>query len=580
MNSQQIQPELFQRLLPVVQRVRLRRVFLTIAIVLMFGAIFGLGVMELVRNGQVVNGLPIWGSFLAVFVVLAIAGGIIAATTVDTKLVVEHLEKRYPELDAALLTALEQEPDPKKMSFLQREVIRTAIYHSYQNRWSTTIPAWHWLGAPVVAFVALGSLALSTILIARTKPVSVPTNEVSFESTLVKTKLDFELLQVEPGNADIEKGNAQLVVATFSGDTPATAELVVTQGEEEFRLPMNKSLDDPVFGARINRVDQDTLYRVEFGDSYSETYKLRVFEYPAMVSNEAKVEYPPYTSKPLKTYTNVRRLSAVTGSTAELTLQLNQAVEEAKLIPKEGEPLWLQPVPGDPTRQIISIPFRNVGSTRYELQLQNSVGRKNKENSRLVVNVQANKLPKIRLVKPSRDTQVSAVEELDLKAKIYDDFGIQRVGFSYSVGDLEKEVELGSDLPQSQKEVEALLDMEALAVEPRQMVSYYFWVEDQIENKKTRRVSSDLFFAEVRPFDEIYRQSQGAGNSQNQQRSQSSQQNNDARGTQQALKLQKDIVNAAWNTLRRERRKRQPICPIRSRCFTHCRLATSGHPVD
>ena len=51
-----------------------------------------------------------------------------------------------------------------------------------------------------------------------------------------------------------------------------------------------------------------------------------------------------------------------------------------------------------------------------------------------------------------------------------------------------------------------LLELESLKVEPDQLVSYFFWAEDVGPDGETRRVESDMFFAEVRPFEEIFRE--------------------------------------------------------------------------
>ncbi len=51
-----------------------------------------------------------------------------------------------------------------------------------------------------------------------------------------------------------------------------------------------------------------------------------------------------------------------------------------------------------------------------------------------------------------------------------------------------------------------MLDFEAMKAVPDQLVSYFFWAEDIGPDGKVRRASSDMFFAEVRPFDQIFRQ--------------------------------------------------------------------------
>ena len=78
-------------------------------------------------------------------------------------------------------------------------------------------------------------------------------------------------------------------------------------------------------------------------------------------------------------------------------------------------------------------------------------------------------------------------------------------------------------------------------------MTYYFWAEDYAPDGTVRRTQSDLFFAEVRPFDEIFRErspQESASESQQSQQSQNGQQ------AEELANLQKEIINATWRLLR------------------------------
>jgi hypothetical protein len=87
--------------------------------------------------------------------------------------------------------------------------------------------------------------------------------------------------------------------------------------------------------------------------------------------------------------------------------------------------------------------------------------------------------------------------------------------------------------------------MEKLGVDVDQVVAYFAWADDYGPDGEVRRTFSDMFFAEVRPFDEIFRadqsgESESGGQNQNQ-------------GGNQATKLaelQKEIVVATWKLQR------------------------------
>ena len=68
---------------------------------------------------------------------------------------------------------------------------------------------------------------------------------------------------------------------------------------------------------------------------------------------------------------------------------------------------------------------------------------------------------------------------------------------------------LGHDSKPDEKLVmQHMLKFEELSVTTDQLVSWYLWADDVGPDGKTRRTASDMFFAEVRPFEEIMREGQ------------------------------------------------------------------------
>ena len=108
------------------------------------------------------------------------------------------------------------------------------------------------------------------------------------------------------------------------------------------------------------------------------------------------------------------------------------------------------------------------------------------------------------------DRQVSPLEEITFTAEIEDDFGLLRHGLSYNLdGGAVEEFELGEVADGQLKSLAShLLALEEMKVEAGQLVSWFFWAEDTGPDGQPRRSFSDMFFAEVRPFEEIFRQGQ------------------------------------------------------------------------
>src|SRR5690606_14455903 len=88
---------------------------------------------------------------------------------------------------------------------------------------------------------------------------------------------------VEPGNTEIERGTSLLVVAKFGRSVPAEAMLAVRLAQPTGEEPsdslraMTRSLDDPQFVGRVDRVMGDLVYHVEYASRKTDEYRIRVF---------------------------------------------------------------------------------------------------------------------------------------------------------------------------------------------------------------------------------------------------------------------------------------------------------------
>ena len=168
-----------------------------------------------------------------------------------------------------------------------------------------------------------------------------------------------------------------------------------------------------------------------------------------------------------------------------------------------------------------------------------------------------NAAPALKFDAPAGDIEVSAIEEMRLQGVVRDDFGLADAGIGYQLaGEEPQYVSLADDgLSTNKLAVAHVLRMEDLGVEVGQVVSYFLWADDRDRDGKLRRGFSDLFFATVRPFEEIFRQNRSATEGMRQQQQQG--EGGEEGGEQQQsianlLDSQKDIISATWNIKRRK----------------------------
>ncbi len=552
-----IDSALNHRLMPITRRFQLRRLFLTLAVIWSVATCVGLLFWWLKIEG-------VYYSPLVVPVLLATK---LLATVIGLAFVLrsngesEHertalqIERRFPDLDASLVTAVEQHPRTVhgSLGFLQQEVVRKAVYHGYQNSWAKVIPQWQMLALPMLAAVGLMAFGV-TVLGNFLSPF--PGNS-SYGSAAAAGEWvandQFGEFVVEPGNIEVERFSSLMVLAKFGAQQlPTDAQLVMADEQGETKTQsMNKSLGDPVFGARIGSVKGPLTYWIRCNGEDTEPFQVTVFEFPKLVRADAQLEFPQYTQKESKLVQDVRRISGVSGTRVTWIFTLNKPIESGRLIAKDGQQVSLLPSSDDPNQYLAEMTLQR--SQRFQLELVDADERENRSPPTLSVQVTGNEPPEIKQLSPAADVEVSPVEELTLTATFWDDFGLLKTGVTYAmVGEEEQEITLGTDIAGKQREqADFILSFEELNAQPNQLLTFYFWAEDQDASGQVRRTLGDIHLVTVRDFESIFRQGQQNPSGQGNQGGQGGQ--GDQGGPQMELaELQRNIVYAIWNLARRE----------------------------
>ena len=546
-------PRLLKALSPIATRYRHRRLVLVLTSCwLVLGTLLALFYFR----------PPTWSPSPLVMVLVTglVAALLLAASCIltaralrDPRFIVGHLENAFPELDALLLTAVDQTTDRSSgtFTFLQLRVIHRALEHARGNRWRNIVPSSQlWMGHALHAMALVGLFGFASLWLTQ-PPASAPATGpgIVLEQGELLEGLEFEVI---PGNTEIEKDSSLLITARFTSQVPADVVLVVSDQEGNQRqLPMMRSLDDPVFGVHLSRIGGPLDYHLEIGSRLSEDYHVAIFEFPELQQADAIIDFPDYTGMETRTVEDTRRVTAVEGTSLTWSCQLNKPVSQAWLETESGEKLALEL--SDPARRIYTIHSTLTSSERYRLHLLDDQDRPNQEPPELVVNTLANEPPTLKLTSAG-DRRVSALEEMDIGANASDDFGLEEFGVSYSIGgEKPVEVKLGTSIAGNIEQViDYLIDFESLEAEPDQLLSFHFWVVDFAADGNLRRTFSDMMFAEVRPFEEIFRQGQQPPGGEQQQQQQGESENEQQAG--ELADLQKQIISATWNILRRETR--------------------------
>lgn len=454
----------------------------------------------------------------------------------DYRVIARQIEEQDPKLHALLLTAIEQQPDRAtgELTYLQQRVIGEALAYRHKHLWGQR--------ASVRLFYAqcahLTTLALLVAVLSRLY-VTTPAGQSFFSART-------EGVTVTPGDASVERGSSLVVLVRFDGKVPAEATLVIRPANQnERRVALTKNLDDPVFGTSVPEINAELTYHIEYGARETRDFKVSVFEYPTLERADAKLTFPEYTALPEKAIEDTRRISAVEGTALEYTFHLNKPVTSATLVAKDKSTISLLADTNRPN--VYQTGFKLDQSQRYDLVLVDDADRTNKVPPQFVIDVLKNRAPELKFAFPRGDQRVSPLEEIAFQAEVSDDFGLRAYGLAYNLaGEETRFIELGQSVaPQEKRQLRHLLSLEDLDAHPDQLLSYYIWADDVAPDGQVRRTSSDMFFAEVRPFEEIFREGQSPEGGAAAAGAQGNR-------SEKLAELQKQIINATWKLRRQE----------------------------
>jgi hypothetical protein len=521
------------------------------------------------------------------------------------------IEKTDPEVNDAVITAVQvADKAGRRPSVLAAMAIQEADKLARHRDWSGVVPGRQMAAWTVLSFLSFVLMVSSVMAASRygrdlLKPSSIVDRA---ESNAEAPAAPVTELVIEPGDTEIELGSALTVVARFPGVSPAKSVLEFTDAQKVSRqLTMSETVDAGVFAARMEEITSDGTYRVLYSDAESQSatplispaFDVKTYVRPKLEQVDAVITPPAWAGRPQETIEDVMRVTVTEGSTVTLKLYLNEPVAKAELQGRDLTTIALTPSAtaaspeqnagdgkSDPIESaVISRAASAVmeatmvvsDSNVWTVLLEDSEGRKPKDEEQITIKVVFNQPAKIKPTFPGRDTNVSPLQEFLVEAQASDDFNLVDYGMQFSLsGGETKEFSLKAPAPTSAATdvavnsaeaspatpvaVEPLLaaklsheiEMETLNAAPDDLVTYSFWATDIAADGTERRTYSDLVFAEVRRFEEIFREAQQGGDQQQQQQQQSQSQQQQGSAIDGVLKLQKEIISATWNTIRAE----------------------------
>ena len=362
------------------------------------------------------------------------------------------------------------------------------------------------------------------MLIALIFPVELNTSLNRLLSPWEKTEPVYTTkLTVEPGNARILRGRSLAINIAVTGKAADKARLVYTKRDStaDTEPPPRQEIDmvriegeKRKFGYELFNINENIEYYVTANGTESERYTVEVFDMPKLTAIEIAYTYPEYTKLKPIIQQGEGNIRAVAGSQAEVRITTNKAIQSATLTVDAQDPIPM--LIFDARTLTTTLDVLNDG--KYTVKLLCVDGFNNQTPIEYTITAIPDEPPEVVIKEPGRDIKATKLEEVRVLAEATDDYGVEEMTLMYSIGSGEAQ-----ELPVETAEVKAekiisnayVFYLEELDVEPGELISYYAQATDNNTRTGPGTSTSELYFIEVRPFNERYMQMDAAEGQQN-----------------------------------------------------------------
>ena len=429
-----------------------------------------------------------------------------------------NVERKHQDLEDRLVSALQfgetETEDPIKSHLLQR-LVTDAVERTDGIDFKATIDKSKKRKHIGIAAAVFAGCALIALIFPAELNISLNRLLSPWEKTepVFTTKLT-----VEPGNARILRGRSLAINAEVTGKAADKARLIYTKGDPAVDTESQGQEIDMMriegekrrFGYEIFNINENMEYYVTANGIESEHFTVEVFDMPKVTAVEVTYIYPEYTQLNPITQQGEGNIRAVAGSQAEVRITTNKAIESATLTvdAQDAIPMLIS----DGRTLTTTLDVLNDG--KYTVKLLCVDGFNNQTPIEYTITAIPDEPPEVAIKEPGRDIKATKLEEVKVLAEAVDDYGVENLTLMYSIGSGEPQELAAETVEVKEKKIISgayVFYLEELDVEPGEIISYYAQATDNNTRTGPGTGTSELYFIEVRPFNERYMQMDAEG---------------------------------------------------------------------
>ena len=470
---------------------------------------------------------------------LLLAGGALSATVAfgvlllwplreqpTDRRVARFVEERCPELEDRVASATEI-GETGTPSVFQDLVIADAAQTLRRVDLGRVVTPAHLRGAAL-----RGVLATAVLVVILTLGIG-PFSRVARTAWLYAFGFN-GTLDVEPGDVRMMAGQPLRVRARLSGTRGAPARtpptLTVLDSPTPRVVEMRATADG--YLAEFPSVRDSFVYRVSAATLTSRDYRVEALVAPRVRRIDVQYAYPAFTGLAPRVEEDGGDIYGPAGTEVRLLVHTDKAIAEGTLVLSDGRRVGLEGTGAGPFTA--TFPSETDGS--YTVAVTDIDGLSNSGNTAYFIRTTFDLVPEVAVLRPWGDREITSLEEVTIEVRAEDDYRVGALALVYAVVG-RREQSMAFETPARAQTVTGshTLYAEDLGVAPGDFITYYARARDVGYGGQSREARSDIFFLEIRPFDNEFEEAQSRSGT-----------GRDVEDVGTLAAVQKEIIVATW----------------------------------
>ncbi|MEE2636680.1 MAG: hypothetical protein VYE68_05530 [Acidobacteriota bacterium] len=415
--------------------------------------------------------------------------------------VARFVEEQCPEFEDRVVSAAEVEA--ARRSVFQPLVVADAVERLRGLDLTRVVSRGRFRRAVGSAGVAVGALVV--VMMTGVVPIS----RVVSTAWVYAFPSQFRL-EVEPGDVRLVAGQPLRVRARLVGGGDQSVRTAPTlslmDGGRRRDVLMRQTEDG--YLVQFPAVDRNFTYRIALAGVASRDYRVDALVPPGVRTIDVAYTYPAFTGRAARVEEDGGDVFAPVGTTVQLSIHPDIPLASGYLVFGDGQTEPLTPLESGVWRATLVV----ASNDSYHVEITSRQGLTNPAQPEYVIRANADQPPDVRIERPGADREVTPLEEVPIDVRAWDDYQVGAMELVYQVsGRSEQTLPFPLGDPAAVVTGTRTLFIEELDVEAGAFITYYARAREGGLGDESRQARSDIFFLEIRRFDNEFEEAQSQG---------------------------------------------------------------------